>query len=144
MFGFLRIAEVPPSEYEALFIKKLRQCCVVFDFMDAVSDIKAKEVKRNTLTELLDSLNKNRLVIPEALYPEIIRMVSALSLSIWSFRLLPRLFYSLVKFSKSLTRLRVIYFERYHRARILISIQKKMIRLWKHHGLIFSWSMSSF
>lgn len=75
MFSFIRSVEVPPSEYEALFIKKLRQCCVVFNFMDAVSDIKGKETKRATLTELLDYLNKGRLVITEPLYPEIIKMV---------------------------------------------------------------------
>ena len=33
-------ADVPSSEQEELFIRKLRQCCVAFDFMDPVADLK--------------------------------------------------------------------------------------------------------
>lgn len=64
------------SEVESLFIKKLRQCCVVFDFMDPVADLKGKEIKRATLNELLEYIIMGKGVFTEPVYPEIIRMVS--------------------------------------------------------------------
>ena len=70
------IVDVPTAEQESLFIKKLRQCSVVFDFMDPVADLKGKEIKRGTLNELVDYITAGRGVLTEAIYPETIRMVS--------------------------------------------------------------------
>ena len=67
--------DVPSSEQEELFIRKLRQCCVGFDFMDPVADLKGKEIKRATLNEVVDYITAGRGVLTEAVYPEIIRMV---------------------------------------------------------------------
>lgn len=67
--------DVNPAEQEALFINKLRQCCVPFDFMDPVSDLKGKEIKRATLNELVDYISAGRGVLSEPVYPEIIKMV---------------------------------------------------------------------
>lgn len=72
----LSFADVPASEQEDLFIRKLRQCCVAFDFMDPVADLKGKEVKRCTLNELVDYITGGRGVLTEPVYPEIIKMVS--------------------------------------------------------------------
>ena len=69
--------DVPSSEQEQLFIRKLRQCCVAFDFMDPVADLKGKEIKRATLNELVDFITAGRGVLTEPVYPEIIRMISA-------------------------------------------------------------------
>lgn len=66
---------VPPERQE-LFIKKLQQCCTVFDFMDPVSDLRGKEVKRGTLNELVEYITAERGVLTEPVYPEIVRMVS--------------------------------------------------------------------
>lgn len=63
-------------EQEELFIRKLRQCCVSFDFMDPVSDLKGKEIKRAALNDLSAYITHGRGVLTEAVYPEIIRMVS--------------------------------------------------------------------
>jgi serine/threonine-protein phosphatase 2A regulatory subunit B' len=71
------LKDVPASEQEELFIRKLRQCCVPFDFMDPVADLKGKEVKRCTLNELVDYITGGRGVLTEPVYPEIIKMVSA-------------------------------------------------------------------
>ena len=60
----------PTAEQESLFIKKLRQCSVVFDFMDPVADLKGKEIKRGTLNELVDYITAGRGVLTEAIYPE--------------------------------------------------------------------------
>lgn len=63
-------------EQEELFIRKLRQCCVSFDFMDPVADMKGKEIKRAALNDLSTYITHGRGVLTEAVYPEIIRMVS--------------------------------------------------------------------
>lgn len=65
------------AEREQLFCQKLRQCCVVFDFTDPLSDIQHKDIKRNALQEMIDYVTNNRNVLTEAVYPEIFHMVCA-------------------------------------------------------------------
>ena len=72
---FLSVIDVTADQAENLFIRKLRQCCVTFDFMDPISDLKGKEIKRATLNELVDYISAGRGVLSEAVYPEIIKMV---------------------------------------------------------------------
>lgn len=70
-------SDVPPADQEKLFIQKLRQCCVLFDFVsDPLSDLKWKEVKRAALSEMVEYITHNRNVITEPLYPEVVHMVS--------------------------------------------------------------------
>lgn len=73
------ITDTVPAEQQELFIKKLQQCCVVFDFMDPVSDLKSKEVKRACLNELVDYITATRGVLAEPVYPEVVRMVCILN-----------------------------------------------------------------
>ena len=61
-----------------LFIQKLRQCNVVFDFSDAAADLREKEIKRQTLQEILEYINMNRGVLTEPIYSEVVRMVRML------------------------------------------------------------------
>ncbi|KAJ8660417.1 hypothetical protein O0I10_003875 [Lichtheimia ornata] len=68
--------EVPPHLRQDLFIQKIRQCTVVFDFSDASSELREKEIKRQTLQEILEYVNMNRGVLTEAVYPEIVNMFS--------------------------------------------------------------------
>ena len=75
IFFYFIYSDVPSSEQEELFIRKLRQCCVGFDFMDPVADLKGKEIKRATLNEVVDYITAGRGVLTESVYPEIIRMV---------------------------------------------------------------------
>lgn len=71
------MADAAPVEREELFIQKLRQCCVLFDFVsDPLSDLKWKEVKRAALHEMVEYLTTQRGVITEAIYPEAVNMVS--------------------------------------------------------------------
>lgn len=72
------LADSSSLDQEELFIKKLRQCSVSFDFMDPVSDLKGKEIKRAALNDLSTYITHGRGVLTEAVYPEIIRMVSLL------------------------------------------------------------------
>ncbi len=70
--------DVPPAEQEKLFVQKLRQCCVLFDFIsDPLSDLKWKEVKRAALSEMVEFITHNRNVITEPIYPEVVHVVSA-------------------------------------------------------------------
>ncbi|KAF3427680.1 hypothetical protein E2986_13868 [Frieseomelitta varia] len=88
------------NEREELFIQKLRQCCVLFDFeADPLSDLKWKEVKRTALNEMVEYVTKNKNVITEAIYPEAVNMVllplhKAKSLSVYH----PQLAYCVVQF----------------------------------------------
>uniref|UniRef100_A0A4W6EK36 Protein phosphatase 2 regulatory subunit B'beta n=1 Tax=Lates calcarifer TaxID=8187 RepID=A0A4W6EK36_LATCA len=72
----LNLADAPVAELHDLFCKKLQQCCVLFDFLDCVADLKGKEIKRAALNELVESVATSRGVLIEPLYPEAIKMIS--------------------------------------------------------------------
>ncbi|XP_069772531.1 serine/threonine-protein phosphatase 2A 56 kDa regulatory subunit gamma isoform isoform X6 [Narcine bancroftii] len=73
--GLLHFRDVPAAEQEKLFIQKLRQCCVLFDFIaDPLSDLKWKEVKRAALSEMVEYITHNRNVITEPIYPEVVHV----------------------------------------------------------------------
>uniref|UniRef100_A0A8B9GUC7 Serine/threonine protein phosphatase 2A regulatory subunit n=1 Tax=Astyanax mexicanus TaxID=7994 RepID=A0A8B9GUC7_ASTMX len=79
------LKDVPAQEQPDLFLKKLQQCCTVFDFMDTLSDLKMKEYKRSTLNELVDYVTVSRGYLTEQAYPEVVKMVSTLTLSLLFF-----------------------------------------------------------
>ncbi|KAL1871050.1 hypothetical protein VTK73DRAFT_2285 [Phialemonium thermophilum] len=66
--------EVPPNRRQDLFMQKIDQCNVIFDFNDASADMKSKEIKRLALHELLDYVANNRQVITEPMYPRVVEM----------------------------------------------------------------------
>ena len=68
--------EVPPNKRQDLFMDKIGQCNVIFDFTDTSGDIKSKEIKRLALHELLDYVANNRQVITEPMYPKVVEMFS--------------------------------------------------------------------
>ncbi|GJZ05496.1 serine/threonine protein phosphatase 2A 59 kDa regulatory subunit B' gamma isoform-like protein [Tanacetum coccineum] len=68
--------DVPSSEKHSLFIKKLNMCCVVFDFSDPSKNLKEKDVKRQTLLELVDYMTSVPTKFNEVTMQEIIKMVS--------------------------------------------------------------------
>ncbi|KAJ8411710.1 hypothetical protein AAFF_G00153480 [Aldrovandia affinis] len=70
------LKDVPAPEQSELFLKKLQQCCTLFDFMDTLSDLKMKEYKRSTLNELVDYVTVSRGYLTEQAYPEVVKMVS--------------------------------------------------------------------
>lgn len=72
--------DAPVAELHDLFCKKLQQCCVMFDFLDCVADLKGKEIKRAALNELVESVATSRGVLIEPLYPEAIKMVRVVGL----------------------------------------------------------------
>ncbi|XP_043724468.1 serine/threonine protein phosphatase 2A 57 kDa regulatory subunit B' theta isoform-like [Telopea speciosissima] len=68
--------DVPSSEKQNLFIRKLNLCCFVFDFTDPTKNLKEKEIKRQTLLELVDFVTSANGKFTEAVMQEIIKMVS--------------------------------------------------------------------
>ncbi|CAG9565228.1 unnamed protein product [Danaus chrysippus] len=69
------LKDAPAGEREQLFVQKLRQCCLLFDFADEpLSDLKWKEVKRAALLEMVEYVTSQRGVITEAIYPEAVNM----------------------------------------------------------------------
>lgn len=74
--NFLSVClDVSAQEQPELFLKKLQQCCTLFDFMDTLSDLKMKEYKRSTLNELVDYVTLSRGYLTEQTYPEVVKMV---------------------------------------------------------------------
>jgi serine/threonine-protein phosphatase 2A regulatory subunit B' len=72
------VADATSNERDELFVQKIRQCCVLFDFVaDPLSDLKWKEVKRAALHEMVEFVTTQRGVITEAIYPEAVNMVSS-------------------------------------------------------------------
>ncbi|KAL9397551.1 hypothetical protein Peur_011804 [Populus x canadensis] len=69
--------DVPNSEKHNLFMKKLNMCCVVFDFSDPYKNLKEKDIKRQTLHELLDYISTVTSKFNEIAMQEITRMVAA-------------------------------------------------------------------
>ncbi|GAB2297794.1 hypothetical protein Dimus_031882 [Dionaea muscipula] len=69
--------EVPSSERQNLFIRKLKMCCTVFDFTDPTKNTKEKDLKRQTLLELVDYVTSANGKFTETVMQEVIRMVSA-------------------------------------------------------------------
>eukprot|EP00040_Diaphanoeca_grandis_P038698 m.257085 g.257085 ORF g.257085 m.257085 type:complete len:571 (+) comp34985_c0_seq1:317-2029(+) len=68
------LKDAPSKERPALFIAKVKQCCALFDFSEAVSELKSKEIKRAALNELIDYISNNRRVITEEMYGEVVDM----------------------------------------------------------------------
>lgn len=71
------LTETPVQRREALFRQKLQLCCVLFNFEDAESDPRGKEMKRATLVEITEYVNTpaGQKIFTEALMPDIMEMV---------------------------------------------------------------------
>ncbi|KAH7446627.1 hypothetical protein KP509_01G065800 [Ceratopteris richardii] len=69
--------DVPSSERPNLFITKLNLCSTIFDFSDATKHIKEKEIKRQTLIELVDFIGTANIQYSELIIEEVTKMVSA-------------------------------------------------------------------
>ncbi|KAF8410770.1 hypothetical protein HHK36_003307 [Tetracentron sinense] len=69
--------DVPSLERQNLFIRKLNICCVVFDFTDPSKNLKEKDIKRQTLLELVDHISSITSKFNEVAMQEITRMVAA-------------------------------------------------------------------
>jgi serine/threonine-protein phosphatase 2A regulatory subunit B' len=67
---------VPASERQALFAKKLHLCSYTFDFNDTAKHAREKEIKRQTLLELVEYVNTGQGKFTEALFDDIAFMLA--------------------------------------------------------------------
>ncbi|XP_050206042.1 serine/threonine protein phosphatase 2A 57 kDa regulatory subunit B' theta isoform-like [Mercurialis annua] len=74
--GLPGFKDVPNSEKQNLFIRKLNLCCFVFDFTDPTKNLKEKDIKRQTLLELVDYVTSANGKFTEIVMQEVIKMVS--------------------------------------------------------------------
>uniref|UniRef100_A0A7N1A6X4 Serine/threonine protein phosphatase 2A regulatory subunit n=1 Tax=Kalanchoe fedtschenkoi TaxID=63787 RepID=A0A7N1A6X4_KALFE len=68
--------DVPVSDRQTLFIKKLHICYVQLDFADTLRSVREKEIKRQTLMELVDFIQSGAGKITEICQEEMIKMIS--------------------------------------------------------------------
>ncbi|KAB5552359.1 hypothetical protein DKX38_009670 [Salix brachista] len=68
--------DVPVAERPNLFLRKLQLCCFHFDFTDTLKSVREKEIKRQTLLELVDFIQSGSGKITENCQEEMIKMVS--------------------------------------------------------------------
>jgi serine/threonine-protein phosphatase 2A regulatory subunit B' len=74
------LKDAPPAKREALFLQKLSICSIVgVRWNNALADVRAKEIKRNTLMELVEHLGTltGQKILTENTYSPVIAMVSA-------------------------------------------------------------------
>jgi serine/threonine-protein phosphatase 2A regulatory subunit B' len=79
------LMEVPQQDRHELFLQKLRQASVVFDFNDVSTELQGKNIKAQALSEMLEFVTTQRGVITEDIYPEVVKMVRLKSLIRLSF-----------------------------------------------------------
>ncbi|KAG5583022.1 hypothetical protein H5410_053649 [Solanum commersonii] len=68
--------DVPISERQVLFFRKLQICCFQFDFTDTMKLVREKEIKRQTLVELVDYVQSGAGKISESNQEEMVMMIS--------------------------------------------------------------------
>lgn len=68
--------DVQFNERPTLFLRKLQICCHVFDFTDTLKSVREKEIKRQTLLELIEFIQSGSGKIRETVQDEMIKMVS--------------------------------------------------------------------
>ena len=67
--------DVPSLSRNELFIKKLRQCCVLLDFAQPQKDLTGKEIKREALVQCVEYLASNREPLNDPAYAACFEMV---------------------------------------------------------------------
>ncbi|KAK2401182.1 hypothetical protein P8452_07939 [Trifolium repens] len=68
--------DVPVSERQNLFIRKLHICCFSLDFTDTLKNVREKEIKRQALMELVEFIQSGSGKMSEDCQEEMIRMIS--------------------------------------------------------------------
>jgi serine/threonine-protein phosphatase 2A regulatory subunit B' len=68
--------DVPSLSRNELFIKKLRQCCVLLDFAQPQKDLTGKEIKREALVQCVEYLASNREPLNDPAYAACFEMIA--------------------------------------------------------------------
>uniref|UniRef100_A0A5B6Z481 Serine/threonine protein phosphatase 2A regulatory subunit n=1 Tax=Davidia involucrata TaxID=16924 RepID=A0A5B6Z481_DAVIN len=70
------LRDVPVSERHVLFLRKLQICCFTFDFSETLKSAREKEIKRQTLMEVVDLVQSGSCKMNEIMQEELVRMIS--------------------------------------------------------------------
>ncbi|CAO3617781.1 unnamed protein product [Mucor hiemalis] len=69
--------ETAPVKRPELFLKKLAQCQVLFDFGgDPSSDLSGKEIKRQALQDMIEYVATTKGALTDVVYPDVVKMFS--------------------------------------------------------------------
>ena len=73
------LRDAPPAKREELFVLKLKLCSVIFSFDDPMADKRGKDMKRQTLLELVDYVNTptGQKIFTESIMGDLMQMVRA-------------------------------------------------------------------
>lgn len=126
------------DQQEKLFLAKLKQCCLIFDFSDCISDLKSKEIKRACLNEIVDYITVTRNCLTENIYPELITMVGD------DRRFLPALFHFFFVFLRFPSICSVFYHHLVRMPLPMKQVPKMKNQPWKLHGHIHKLSTNFF
>lgn len=66
---------MPADQIDEMLIKKIKQCRIVFDFTKALSDVSQKDIKRDSLIELVEYFTTSISPINMEVYKEMTEMV---------------------------------------------------------------------
>ncbi|KAJ2600660.1 serine/threonine-protein phosphatase 2A 56 kDa regulatory subunit delta isoform [Coemansia sp. RSA 1804] len=69
--------DISEAKRKDLFVQKLAQCSVVFDFQNYDDNIEGKEAKQQTLVEIIDYMADRVGIVTPDVYPTLFMMVSA-------------------------------------------------------------------
>ena len=67
---------LPPTAQQDVFLQKLELCSVVYDFSNAIKQVREKEIKREALQDLVDYVNVGSGKFTEEASPAVVRMIS--------------------------------------------------------------------
>ena len=72
------LRDAPPNKREELFIKKLQLCGMIFSFDDPTSDKRGKDMRRQTILELVDYVNTpaGQKIFTESVMADLMQCVS--------------------------------------------------------------------
>ncbi|GBG00435.1 hypothetical protein Rsub_13091 [Raphidocelis subcapitata] len=69
--------DVPPADKQLLFVQKLHLCAFAFDFSNPSRHVREKEIKRQTLLELVDYANSGQGKFTEGVSEDIVFMLAS-------------------------------------------------------------------
>lgn len=70
------LKDVPLHEKHGVFIRKVQVCCFFFDFVDTMKSAREKEIKRQTLAELIDIIQTGSCKMNEIMQAEMVKMIA--------------------------------------------------------------------
>ncbi|XP_051116400.1 serine/threonine protein phosphatase 2A 57 kDa regulatory subunit B' beta isoform-like isoform X2 [Andrographis paniculata] len=70
------VKDVALPERHNIFIRKVHVCCIQFDFTDMMKSVREKEIKRQTIAELVDLVQSGSFKMNEIMQEEMVKMIA--------------------------------------------------------------------